>query len=150
MHTSHAAVSTDRHPQFPGNGGWRSVGDDRRPASTERGGGLGEENRPERAVAQDVAALMHEIDGLRRRLGTQPTIEQAKGVLVATYGIDADTAFDVLVRWSQHTNTKLRLLAAGLVAAASDPSAEPGAGLHRFIGQLPGSGLTPPPPGRSA
>ena len=38
-------------------------------------------------------------------------IEQAKGVLMAVYSIDAQAAFDLL-RWgSQHTNTKLRVVA---------------------------------------
>lgn len=39
------------------------------------------------------------------------TIEQAKGMLMAVYGIDADAAFGLL-RWrSQESNVKLRLLA---------------------------------------
>jgi hypothetical protein len=42
-------------------------------------------------------------------------IEQAKGVLMMTYGISADRAFDILVWRSQVTNTKLRKLASQLV-----------------------------------
>jgi hypothetical protein len=42
-------------------------------------------------------------------------IEQAKGVLMMTYAITADRAFDILVWRSQETNTKLRKLAAQLV-----------------------------------
>jgi hypothetical protein len=43
-------------------------------------------------------------------------IDQAKGMLMMTYGIDANTAFDLL-RWrSQQTNAKLRPLAEQLVA----------------------------------
>jgi PAS domain S-box-containing protein len=50
-------------------------------------------------------------------------IEQAKGMMMVIYGIDADRAFEVL-RWrSQQTNTKLRRLAeqisADFVAAAA-------------------------------
>ena len=42
-------------------------------------------------------------------------IEQAKGMLMVVYGIDADTAFDLL-RWrSQQANIKLRLLADQIV-----------------------------------
>jgi ANTAR domain len=42
-------------------------------------------------------------------------IEQAKGVLMAVYGIDQQTAFNLL-RWgSQHSNTKLRTVAEQLV-----------------------------------
>jgi hypothetical protein len=37
-------------------------------------------------------------------------IEQAKGMLMAIYGIDADAAFELLKWRSQMTNTKLRLL----------------------------------------
>jgi hypothetical protein len=38
-------------------------------------------------------------------------IEQAKGMLMFVYGIDADGAFDLLRRLSQQHNVKLRLLA---------------------------------------
>jgi PAS domain S-box-containing protein len=37
-------------------------------------------------------------------------IEQAKGILMAVYGIAAERAFDILVWRSQETNTKLRTL----------------------------------------
>ena len=37
-------------------------------------------------------------------------IEQAKGILMVTYNISADRAFDILVWRSQETNTKLRKL----------------------------------------
>ena len=43
-------------------------------------------------------------------------IEQAKGMLMLTYRIDADTAFQLLRRHSQNTNTKLHDLAAHLVS----------------------------------
>ena len=42
-------------------------------------------------------------------------IEQAKGVLMAVYNIDADAAFEVLKGRSQHTNTKLRVVAEQLM-----------------------------------
>ncbi|MGE2720423.1 PAS and ANTAR domain-containing protein [Mycolicibacterium celeriflavum] len=42
-------------------------------------------------------------------------IEQAKGVLMMTYGITAERAFDILVWRSQETNIKLRRLAAQVV-----------------------------------
>jgi ANTAR domain len=42
-------------------------------------------------------------------------IEQAKGMLMCAYGIDADNAFEVLTWWSQATNIKLRLLAVKLI-----------------------------------
>ncbi|WP_234794051.1 PAS and ANTAR domain-containing protein [Mycolicibacterium flavescens] len=42
-------------------------------------------------------------------------IEQAKGVLMLTYGISAERAFDILVWRSQDSNTKLRRLARQVV-----------------------------------
>ena len=42
-------------------------------------------------------------------------IEQAKGVLMFIYDIDADAAFDVLRRRSRTTHVKLRLLAEQLI-----------------------------------
>ena len=44
-------------------------------------------------------------------------IEQAKGVLMAAYGITADRAFEILVWRSQETNLKLRELALRFMAA---------------------------------
>jgi PAS domain S-box-containing protein len=46
-------------------------------------------------------------------------IEQAKGVLMAVYGISADRAFEILVWRSQETNIKVRDLAARFLAAIS-------------------------------
>ncbi|OBF28294.1 transcription antitermination regulator [Mycobacterium sp. ACS1612] len=43
-------------------------------------------------------------------------IEQAKGALMVVYGVDADQAFAMLQWRSQQTNTKLRALAAQVVA----------------------------------
>lgn len=65
--------------------------------------------------------LEAEIDGLHRRLQSQAVIEQAKGLLIGYYGIAPDRAFEVLRRWSQCANVKVRVLAADLVAAAGQP-----------------------------
>jgi hypothetical protein len=43
-------------------------------------------------------------------------IEQAKGMLMLLYGLDDQAAFEWLRRQSQHTNVKLRVLAAHLVS----------------------------------
>jgi PAS domain S-box-containing protein len=43
-------------------------------------------------------------------------IEQAKGILMVSYSISAERAFDILVWRSQETNTKLRTLAAQIIA----------------------------------
>jgi hypothetical protein len=55
-------------------------------------------------------------NSLPELMAARATIEQAKGALMLVYGITADTAFDLLMWRSQHTNTKLRLLANQVVA----------------------------------
>ena len=53
--------------------------------------------------------------------GSRAAIEQAKGALMITYGLDEDEAF-ALLRWhSQHTNMKVRDIAAGLTDRTNDP-----------------------------
>ena len=44
-------------------------------------------------------------------------IDQAKGILMAAYGIDADRAFEILKWRSQATQTKLRTVATRLLEA---------------------------------
>jgi hypothetical protein len=73
----------------------------------------------------EEAQLAAELTGLRRRLETQTVIEQSKGLLMGYYGIDADTAFALLKRWSQSSNTKLRDISSILVDAATSQTAEP-------------------------
>lgn len=59
--------------------------------------------------ARDVAT------GLQRALETRAPIEQAKGMLMAIHGIDADEAFSRLRRESQNSNVALRTVAIDLV-----------------------------------
>lgn len=65
-------------------------------------------------------------EGLTEALASRATIEQAKGILMARSAIDADQAFEVLVRASQRENRRLRTIAAELVArtAAGEPAPE--------------------------
>ena len=64
-------------------------------------------------------------DGLQSDLTTavsqvvksRATIEQAKGVLMAAYGIDADRAFEILTWRSQSTQMKLKTVAAQFMEA---------------------------------
>ena len=51
-------------------------------------------------------------------------IEQAKGVLIAAYGVNADDAFSILRQRSQDSNIKVKDIAAQLVAALSGGSAK--------------------------
>lgn len=61
-----------------------------------------------------------ELADLRRWLASLPVIEQAKGILMARYRIDADTAIRVLRRWSSHHNIKIREICQQLTAAAAE------------------------------
>lgn len=60
-------------------------------------------------------AGMNEAE-LRSLAASLPLIEQAKGVLMAYYGCNADRAFAILRRWSSVHHVKIRELAALLVA----------------------------------
>jgi hypothetical protein len=64
-----------------------------------------EEYRATATLAHDLAEAMK----------SRAVIEQAKGILIADHGIDADQAFGMLVQLSQKTNTKLRDVAQRLV-----------------------------------
>jgi GAF domain-containing protein len=64
------------------------------------------------AVALDYA---REENGLRQAIETRNIIGQAQGLLMERYGLDARRAFEVLRRYSQDTNTKLRTVAERLV-----------------------------------
>ena len=51
---------------------------------------------------------------------SRPAIEQAKGALMISYGLDADRAFQLLRSYSQRTNVKLRDVARNVVEALVD------------------------------
>jgi hypothetical protein len=55
---------------------------------------------------------------LQARLASMPVIEQAKGVLIAERGCEADEAFDLLRRASQRSNVPVRELAERIVTNA--------------------------------
>lgn len=90
-----------------------SDGDPARPVLTP-GPGIGAD--PAGAPAP-VEALQQEVLGLRTALESRAVIEQAKGVLMAKLGCDAEAAFAHLRRQSQYQNRRLREVAAELVAA---------------------------------
>ena len=62
-------------------------------------------------MQSDIAAAVSKMAESRAE------IEQAKGLLMAAYGISADRAFDILVWRSQETNVKVRDLARRFLAA---------------------------------
>jgi PAS domain-containing protein len=65
-----------------------------------------------------VQELRDEADHLRRALVSRPEIDQAKGILMARFGYDAEDAFRHLVAVSQKRNVKLRDIASDVVAMA--------------------------------
>jgi PAS domain S-box-containing protein len=62
-------------------------------------------------MQSDISAAVSKVSE------TRAEIEQAKGLLMATYGISADRAFDILVWRSQETNIKVRDLAHRFIIA---------------------------------
>jgi GAF domain-containing protein len=78
--------------------------------------------------AAQLAAAMQSIDayrsaarlaaGLAEAMRSRATIEQAKGILMARHGINAQEAFELLARSSQNENRKLREVARQLVEQA--------------------------------
>ena len=87
-------------------------------------------------VPDGEPTLSQELADLQRRLQTQPVIEQAKGILMSLYAIDADAAFAVLRRWSMNCNTRLSTVSALIVSAASRPVNEPFEDLREAIERL--------------
>ncbi|MDP9074014.1 MAG: GAF and ANTAR domain-containing protein [Actinomycetota bacterium] len=65
------------------------------------------------ATAFSTAEMVN--DQLREALATRDLIGQAKGMIMVTEGCDANQAFDILRRASQHSNRKLRDVAAEIV-----------------------------------
>ncbi len=61
--------------------------------------------------ADGVQALRTELAQLRQAMETRPVIDQARGVLMASWRCTPHTAWQVLVDASQRTNTKLREIA---------------------------------------
>ncbi|MEU9450900.1 ANTAR domain-containing protein [Streptomyces sp. NPDC048277] len=64
----------------------------------------------------DDGLLQTEVVQLRRALRTRPDIDLARGILMASFGLDPDEAWETLVTASQNTNTKLHRLARNVVA----------------------------------
>lgn len=71
--------------------------------------------------ASGALETLREIDGLRFALHSRHVIGVAQGMLMQRYGLSLDRAFDVLLRQSQETNTKLRDIATALVSQGRLP-----------------------------
>lgn len=59
----------------------------------------------------ETERLQREVAQLRDKLAGQPVIEQAKGMLMQTFGLTAEQAFDILRTLSQDSNVRLRRVA---------------------------------------
>ena len=70
-------------------------------------------------VSAVLDALRAENEELRAALESRATIEQAKGIVMATMHCTPDEAFDLLRQQSQHENRKLRDIARDLVIGTS-------------------------------
>ncbi|WP_409332949.1 ANTAR domain-containing protein [Trujillonella humicola] len=79
------------------------------------------------AVAVANAEAHHQLGeqarNMRIAMESRAVIEQAKGVLMAQQGIDAEQAFEILRAASQRANRKLRDVAVGVVASTQGPAA---------------------------
>ena len=64
------------------------------------------------------------LDTLHTALDTRDLIGQAKGMLMARFGLTADAAFAVLVRESKNANIKLGVVCENLCAKGSLPSGQ--------------------------
>ena len=62
-----------------------------------------------------------ELVQLRRAMRTRPVIDLARGVLMASFGLFPEHAWEVLVTVSQNTNTKLHHVAEEIVSAVTGP-----------------------------
>ncbi|MGW1957712.1 anti-sigma factor antagonist [Streptomyces sp. NPDC001920] len=72
--------------------------------------------------AKVTEELRIEVAQLRRAMQTRPTIDLARGILMASFRLNSDEAWTVLVSASQNTNTKLHSLAGELVTAVKGGS----------------------------
>jgi GAF domain-containing protein len=85
------------------------------PESTEAGERVAEAIAVAIANADAHDRLAEQAENMRLAMESRAVIEQAKGVLMAQRGVDADGAFDMLRDASQRYNRKLRDIAAGIV-----------------------------------
>ncbi|OBF94487.1 hypothetical protein A5790_10380 [Mycobacterium sp. 852002-51152_SCH6134967] len=74
------------------------------------------------APVTEAERLRLEIDQLRDKLAGLPMIEQAKGMLMQTFGLSDEQAFDVLRMLSQISNVRVRQVAGSGPAAGLDPT----------------------------
>lgn len=67
------------------------------------------------AAAEAAATAAREVAGLQEALTTRVVIGRAEGLLMARHNLDPDAAFALLVKLSQQTHAKLRVVAERIV-----------------------------------
>lgn len=75
----------------------------------------------ERVADERARVAEEDLAGLRTAMDTRAVIEQAKGMIMITLKVDADAAFEVLVRRSQTSHVKLSDVAQEIVAKGMQP-----------------------------
>lgn len=80
--------------------------------------GLAVSGTLDEGAAAEIAALRRDVEDLHDAMESGAVIEQAKGMLMARYGIPEDRAFTLLVGWSSSHDVELRVTAMALVSAA--------------------------------
>ncbi|MET9907484.1 ANTAR domain-containing protein [Streptomyces sp. NPDC006476] len=83
--------------------------------------------------AEQLDELRVEIEQLRQAIVSRPVIDQARGVLMATHGCTSEQAWDILQEASQHSNIKLRAVAAAVVAVAESKGPPPPEEVRRAL-----------------
>ncbi|KAA1422957.1 GAF and ANTAR domain-containing protein [Mumia zhuanghuii] len=74
------------------------------------------------AHASAALAAAHTIESLTSALDTRTVIGQAEGIIMERFGVDEVTAFAILKRYSQDSNTRLREIADQIVATRQLPT----------------------------
>ncbi|MCX4999990.1 ANTAR domain-containing protein [Streptomyces longwoodensis] len=73
---------------------------------------------PETGRDAELARLHRENAQLRQAIASHARVDQAIGVLIATYEVSSAAGFEVLREVSQHTNVKLRTIAEAVIGWA--------------------------------
>lgn len=67
------------------------------------------------ATAEVMELWRKEAQQLRKAMQSRPTIDMARGVLMAVFSCSPEAAWEILVTVSQHSNTKLHEVAEAVV-----------------------------------
>ncbi|GAA0473463.1 hypothetical protein GCM10010361_42160 [Streptomyces olivaceiscleroticus] len=97
-------------------------------------------------TAQDPHAVNAQ---LRRAIQTRPIIDLARGILMVSFGLSPDKAWDVLVTTSQKTNTKLHRLAEDVVGAVHGPALSKAVREQLAAAAVKATAESPPRPARN-